>query len=83
MTGDDLLVVFLDANVLAKPVTRTLVLRCAASGYTVRWSRTAEEEADRHLTGRQLSIASLRALVGDPAQPDRRPPRALHRDLGR
>ncbi|MCA0294123.1 MAG: hypothetical protein LCH96_02195 [Actinobacteria bacterium] len=69
MTSDDLLVVFLDANVLAKPVTRTLVLRCAASGYTVRWSRTAEEEADRHLTGRQLSIASLRALVEIPLSP--------------
>lgn len=63
MTSDDLLVVFLDANVLAKRVTRTLVLRCAACGYTVRWSRTGEEEADRYLTGRQLSIASLRALV--------------------
>lgn len=63
MTGDDLLVVFLDANVLAKPVTRTLMLRCAASGYTVRWSRTAEEEADRHVTGRQLSVSGLRALV--------------------
>jgi hypothetical protein len=69
VASDDLLVVFLDANVLAKPVTRTLVLRCAASGYTVRWSRTAEEEADRHLTGRQLSIASLRALVEIPLSP--------------
>jgi hypothetical protein len=69
VTTDDLLVVFLDANVLAKPVTRTLVLRCAASGYTVRWSRIAEEEADRHLTGRQLSIASLRALVEIPLSP--------------
>lgn len=58
------LIVFLDANVLAKPVTRTLILRCAASGYTVVWSATAEAEADRHLSARQLSVADLRATVG-------------------
>lgn len=64
MPGDDLLVVFLDANVLAKPVTRTLVLRCAASGYTAVWSSAAEQEADRHLAGRKLSVAMLRDTVG-------------------
>lgn len=63
MTSDDLLVVFLDANVLAKPVTRTLVLRCAASGYTARWSSAAEEEANRHLSRRQMSVTELRAMV--------------------
>lgn len=63
MTTDESLVVFLDANVLAKPVTRTLVLRCAASGYTAVWSQAAEKEADRHLTGRRLSVSVLRAAV--------------------
>lgn len=48
MTSDDPLVVFLDDNVLAKPVTRTLMLRCAASGYTVvRFASTPP--ADRQI----------------------------------
>lgn len=36
MAGDGQVLVFLDANVLAKPVIRTLMLRCAASGYLTR-----------------------------------------------
>lgn len=64
MTSDEPLIVFLDANVLAKPVTRTLILRCAASGYTAVWSATAEDEADRHRSERQLSVTDLRATVG-------------------
>ncbi|MDQ4109558.1 MAG: hypothetical protein M3306_00440 [Actinomycetota bacterium] len=64
MRDDDEFVVFLDANVLAKPVTRTLVLRCATSGYTVAWSEHAETEASRHMGERQLSVQDLRALVG-------------------
>lgn len=64
MTSDDPLFVFLDANVLAKHVTRTLILRCAASGYTAVWSATAEAEADRHLSERQFAVAELRAIVG-------------------
>lgn len=64
MTSDDHLVVFLDGNVLAKPVTRTLVLRCAASGYTAVWSAQAEIEGDRHLNDRQLPVSTLRASVG-------------------
>lgn len=63
MTTDESLVVFLDANVPAKPVTRTLMLRCAASGYTAVWSQAAEKEADRHLTGRRMSVSVLRAAV--------------------
>lgn len=64
MASDEPLIVFLDANVLAKPVTRTLILRCAASGYTVVWSVTAENEADRHRSERQLSVSDLRTTVG-------------------
>lgn len=64
MTSDEPLVVFLDANVLARPVTRTLILRCAASGYTAVWSAAAEDEADRHRSERQLSVTDLRATVG-------------------
>jgi hypothetical protein len=41
VTSDESLVVFLDANVLAKPVTRPLILRCAASGYTAGVERAA------------------------------------------
>ncbi|MDR3068845.1 MAG: hypothetical protein LBU50_05015, partial [Cellulomonas sp.] len=60
MPTNDPLTVLLDANVLAKPVTRTLVLRCAPSGYTAVWSAAAEAEADRHLSGRQTPLATVR-----------------------
>lgn len=40
----------LDANVLAKPVTRTLLMLAAdASGYGVTWSGYVEAEANRQL----------------------------------
>jgi hypothetical protein len=63
VTSDDLLVVFLDANILAKPVTRTLILRCVPAGHIVTWSQAAEDEADRHLSDRQMSVRDLRRVV--------------------
>jgi hypothetical protein len=43
-------IVFLDANVLAKPVTRTLLLIGAnGSGLAVTWASYVEVEAERHL----------------------------------
>jgi len=63
-TSDQSLIVLLDANVLAKPVTRTLVLRCAPSGYTAVWSATAETEAARHLSGRQTPLTTVRDMIG-------------------
>ncbi len=47
--ADDPTPVFLDANVLARPVTRTLLLVGAdPSGHAVTWSAHVEAEADRH-----------------------------------
>ncbi|MFT4218768.1 MAG: hypothetical protein QM619_16525 [Micropruina sp.] len=77
------LAVFLDANVLAKPVTRTLILRCSVSGYTAVWSATAEAEADRHLSAHQLSVADLRATVGIRlSRPGRAPERFADTPVG-
>lgn len=45
-------VVFLDANMLASPVTRTLVLAGGrADGLLLTWSAHVEAEADRHARG--------------------------------
>ena len=53
--------IFLDANVLARPVTRTLLLAGAdESGLAVTWSAYAETEADRHMRGSALSVSDLR-----------------------
>ncbi|HTN99433.1 MAG TPA: hypothetical protein VL068_02060 [Microthrixaceae bacterium] len=42
-------IVFLDANVLASPVTRTLILAGGrADGLLLTWSKHVEAEADRH-----------------------------------
>jgi hypothetical protein len=57
--------VFLDANVLAKPVTRTLILIAAeGSGYVAVWSPHVEAEADRHLRGDRAPVASVRGRLG-------------------
>jgi hypothetical protein len=57
--------VFLDANVLAKPLTRTvLALAAGASGYRVTWSEYVEQEANRHLRPRQTSVSEVRAAMG-------------------
>lgn len=59
--ANDPTVVFLDANVLARPVTRTLLLVGAdPSGLAVTWSAHVEAEADRHVRGSALSVSALR-----------------------
>ena len=53
-------VVLLDANVLAKPVTRTLIMAAGArSGYGVTWSQYEEAEADRHARFGQTTVPEL------------------------
>lgn len=60
-----MLTVFLDANVLAKPFTRTLLWAGAAlSEYRVVWSPHAEQEAERHMGSRATAVAVLRARHG-------------------
>jgi hypothetical protein len=55
------LIVFLDANVLAKPVTRTLLIYASNhSDYRITWSRYVEEEADRNLRSRQVATRVAR-----------------------
>lgn len=52
---------FLDANVLASPVTRTLVIAGArADGLGVVWSRHVEDEADRHIPARAAPLQRVR-----------------------
>jgi len=56
-------VVLLDANVLAKPVTRTLVMAAGPlSGYGATWSQYEEDEANRHLRPGQSPVTIVRAL---------------------
>jgi plasmid stability protein len=51
----------LDADVLARPVTRTLLLLSGPpSGFAPAWSATVEEEADRHRRSQQKPVAALR-----------------------
>ena len=55
---------FLDANVLAAPVTRTLVLVGIESvGVAATWSEHAEGEANRHMRSRAMSITALRTTL--------------------
>jgi hypothetical protein len=55
----------LDANVLAKPLTRTLLaLAGRASGYHVTWSGHVEQEAARHLRPGQTPVSQVRAMMG-------------------
>jgi D-alanyl-D-alanine dipeptidase len=62
--ANDQTLVFLDANVLAKPVTRTLLLVGAdPSSLTVTWSSYVETEAERHTRGRAVGITQLRARL--------------------
>jgi len=59
--ASDPALVFLDANVLARPVTRTLLLVGAdPSGLAVTWSAHVEAEADRHVRGSALPVSGLR-----------------------
>ena len=57
--------VFLDANVLSKPVTRTLIMAAGAvSGYGVSWSAAVENEASRHMRPGQKAPSAVRILAG-------------------
>lgn len=57
--------VFLDANVIAKPVTRTLLMAGGPlSGFHVVWSEAAEKEAIRHMPSRAVSPAEIRRRFG-------------------
>ncbi len=61
MSEDRAPLVFLDANVLAKPVTRTLLIYASnRSDYRLTWSRYVEAEADRHLRPNQAAIRVAR-----------------------
>ncbi|MBN9605071.1 MAG: hypothetical protein J0G30_00460 [Actinomycetales bacterium] len=54
-------VVFLDANVLAAPVTRTLVtVGALVDDMAIRWSAAAEAEADAHVPPRAWSVGVVR-----------------------
>lgn len=67
---DDVTFVFLDANVLAKPVTRTILMRGAArSGFTIGWSARAEAEAARHMRPRAIPPAEVRRRYGGDLMP--------------
>jgi hypothetical protein len=58
-------IVFLDANVLAKPVTRTvLMVGGVPSGFKPVWSLAAEVEATAHMRPRAISPALLREDLG-------------------
>lgn len=62
--------VFLDANVLAKPLTRTLlILGGPLSGFVPVWSRQALAEADRHLGPGKTQVADLVTRFGWPVGP--------------
>ncbi|MCL1838089.1 MAG: hypothetical protein FWG47_02075 [Propionibacteriaceae bacterium] len=63
MPDSSIPLVFLDANILAKPVTRSLLMFAAPGSYSVIWSTYVEHEAERHLRGRQASLAKTRQLA--------------------
>lgn len=57
--------VFLDANIIAKPVTRTLLMAGGApSGFRAEWSLTAEQEATAHVRRRAVAPALIRERFG-------------------
>jgi hypothetical protein len=57
--------VFLDANILAKPLTRTLlILGGPPSGFVTVWSQRAIDEADRHLGAGKTPVADLATRFG-------------------
>jgi hypothetical protein len=62
--GNDPLLAFLDGDVLARPVTRTLVLRAAApTGRSVGWSQLAEDQGNRNQPAAAVSVTSVRELL--------------------
>jgi hypothetical protein len=63
---------YLDANILAKPFTRTLLMVGAAqteSPYKVTWSAAAESEGQRHLRPHTTPLATLRQRYNMPLAP--------------
>jgi hypothetical protein len=57
-------VLFLDANALASPVTRTLVIAGArADGLRVIWSAHVEGEADRHTRDGAARVSTVRTDI--------------------
>lgn len=57
--------VFLDANIIAKPVTRTLLMVGGApSGFRAEWSHAAEQEATLHMRLRAVAPALIRERFG-------------------
>lgn len=57
--------IFLDANIIAKPVTRTLLMVGGApSGFRATWSLTAEQEATAHIRPRAVAPALIRERFG-------------------
>lgn len=55
---------FLDANALASPVTRTLLIAGArAVGLRWTWSKHVEAEADRHARGRASRTSLVRQQI--------------------
>ncbi len=63
-------VVFLDANILAKPVTRTFLMAGGMpSGFHAVWSETSETEAVRHMRPRATSPAVIRRRLGADLSP--------------
>ncbi len=57
-------ILFLDANTLASPVTRTLVIAGARfDGMRVLWSAHVEAEADRHLRRAATLVSTVRTDI--------------------
>lgn len=55
--------IFIDANVLAAPLTRTLLLSAAGlSGYSYTWSAQAEAEANRNMRRLATRVGTVRTL---------------------
>lgn len=61
---DETPLLFLDANALASPVTRTLLIAGArADGLRWTWSRHVEVEADRHARGQASRTSVVRRKI--------------------
>ncbi len=57
--------IFLDANIIAKPVTRTLLMVGGApSGFRAAWSLATEQEATAHMRPRAAAPALIRERFG-------------------
>lgn len=72
-------VLFLDANTLASPVTRTLVIAGARiDGLRVVWSSHVEGEADRHARGTSARVSAVRTdILGMELSPSSRSTKGL------